>query len=95
MWKLLNLKLQDLAIENPLKIVCDSLSRGLAGRVWFCLVVLGCALLCLVVVKMGTVIRTLAGTCCQTLNQDKGCTLPFISAKPSVFGFWLKQKTVD
>ena len=94
MWKLLNrvrrLKLQDLAIENPPKIVCDSLSRGLAA-------VVGSAWLCLVVVKMGTVIRTLAGTCCQTLNQDKGCTLTlhFISAKPSVFGFWLKQKTVD
>ena len=53
MWKLLNLKLQDLAIENPLKIVCDSLSRGLAGRAWFCLVVLCCAWLCLVVLGCG------------------------------------------
>ena len=44
MWKLLNrvrrLKLQDLAIENPPKIVC-SLSRELAVGAWLCLVVLG------------------------------------------------------
>ena len=43
---------------------------------------------------MGTVIRTLAGTCCQTLNQDKGCTLtlPFFSSRPPFFGYRLKPK---